>query len=469
MTLNRIPGSFRDPKGYVYVSDKKEIVTRSVTCKETFAFFSENEGAIHELADLGLILPFEVSEKCENLRSPRNDEAVGIITQPCLDMITYPYEWTFAQLKQAAILQLKLNIECLERGWDLSDASSYNVQFRNGVPVHIDILSIIPYQRGSLWEGYNQFCRHYLAPLLLVSQLQIPFNQTLKSNIDGIKLDEFYKLLGVGSYLKHPSLLFHIYFQAKNISKASAIADSAQAEKSNRLSKTAKVALMKEMLNLIQKLHSKSNTYWKEYSSSNSYSEQEKDQKLKFIAENVSKWNIKSVIDIGGNSGDYVHSAFAGGAKKGILCDIDPEALQKAKMPSLKSDLTLHTLCINWCDPSPGLGWKNQERSPLAERIVSSADCVFALALIHHIVLANNVPLSEFMSSLPVSSKYLCIEFIDKTDPMVVGMLRNREDVFSEYNKENFERELATNYEIIDQRPLKDSRTIYFAKKYDDG
>ncbi|HEX2609694.1 MAG TPA: hypothetical protein VHK68_01700, partial [Gemmatimonadales bacterium] len=190
MSWQVVEGSFRDPSGFVYTRDGTlyRQVNRSFA-QEFDAFIAS--GLYEELARDGLL----VAHRQVGLESAANDDAHAVLQPDRIEFISYPYEWSFGQLKDAALLTLTIQERAVGRGFTLRDSSSYNVQFRGGHPVFIDTLSFAPLEEGKPWTAYKQFCEHFLLPLTLMSTRDIRCEALLRSYIDGIPLDFGSRLL----------------------------------------------------------------------------------------------------------------------------------------------------------------------------------------------------------------------------------------------------------------------------------
>ena len=208
-----IAGSFRDPSGFLFY--KNNILYRQVntTYRENYNFFIES-GLYQSLVDSKLLVP-HIEEKTDVICG---DGVYKILKPEVVPFVSYPYEWCFSQLKDAALTTLKIQKIALDFGMSLKDSSAYNIQFVRGKPVFIDTLSFEKYQEGSPWVAYKQFCQHFLAPLALMSFLDVRLNQLLKVFIDGVPIDMASTLLPVKTKLKF-SLFSHIHLHAKTQKK----------------------------------------------------------------------------------------------------------------------------------------------------------------------------------------------------------------------------------------------------------
>jgi ribosomal protein L11 methylase PrmA len=202
-------------------------------------------------------------------------------------------------------------------------------------------------------------------------------------------------------------------------------------------------------------------TYWADYASVNTYSDQEKHQKQAFVRKTMCEWGSRSVLDLGGNSGDYSQAALAGGASRAYCVDGDVDALEVAYARRKAGASGLLPLVIDWSDPSPGQGWAGKERQPLATRL--QVDTVLALAVIHHIVIGGNVPMREFVDQLFAFGKTIIVEFVPKSDPMVQGLLRGRSDIFEDYTEDHLACLLKSRAEIQQIHRLRQGGRVLFA------
>ena len=310
------------------------------------------------------------------------------------------------------------------------------MQFEGGKPIHVDILSLRPYREGEPWMGYNQFSRLFLIPLLLEAWRGLPFQQFLRGSIDGVDLATAVTLLPSWRRWLTLSGLMHITLQAK--SQRATSSDSGTVRRAPSLPKHRYRVLLTEMQRMIAGLESarRQDTYWQQYASVNSYSDESRAVKRQFVADFVRNEKVDTAWDLGGNSGDFSIAALDAGASFVAILDSDLDALEYAYQRTKQDCPGLLPLVMNCVDPSPNLGWKLNERKELSRR--GRPDAIFALALIHHMTIGQNIPLREavqWMTSLAPSG---VIEFVPKSDPMVKQMLLSREDIFSDYDEDTF-------------------------------
>ena len=444
--MSKIRSSFRDPSGFLFFHNN--ILYRQINqvYKKEFDYFIQS-GLYDELVQKDLIITHEEAD----VESPQPDKLYKIIKPQMINFISYPYEWSFSQLKDAATVTLEIAKIALKYDITLKDASAYNVQFFNGKPIFIDTLSFEKYNEGQIWKGYKQFCQHFLAPLALMSHKDIRLGQLSRIYLDGIPLDLTAELLPMRTKSMF-SLWAHIHTHSKNQKNY----EGKNLEvKVKKFSKTKFSGIIESLYSSIQKQNWEiQKTEWGDYYSDTNYTKIAINDKKEIIVELFGK--IKP-----GNIGIFSRIASDKGIQT-ICFDNDPSAIEKNYLEAKqKNEKHIFPLLLDLSNPTPDSGWQNNERISLINR--GPADLVMALALIHHIAIANNVTfelIAEFFSRI---SKKLIIEFIPKSDSQVKRLLATREDIFSEYDKNNFEEEFKKFFKIMEQKEIKESeRIIYY-------
>ena len=416
-------------------------------------------GLYKRLVKEGLLLPF----KEESLdRAPAGD-AYKVLRPSQVPFVSYPYEWCFSQLKDAALATLNIQQIALEHGMSLKDASAYNIQFVSGQPVLIDHLSFERYEERP-WVAYRQFCQHFLAPLALASYTDIRLTQLLRVYIDGIPLDLATRLLPGRAKLS-PQLLGHLYLHAKSQGALADRGENARTERSLRLGKRGLLAVLNGLERAVGKLAwEPKGTEWGEYYAHTNYSKKAFKSKAAAVGKFVRAAKPKTVWDLGANTGEFSRVA-AQRAPLVVASDIDPAAVElNYREVKAGKERRILPLVLDLTNPSGGVGWANRERMSFTER--GPADTGMALALIHHLAISNNLPLAkiaEFMTE--VCRDFLIIEFVPKEDSQVQRLLATREDIFPDYNEEGFEREFSRFFTITAKEPVQGSkRTVYLMK-----
>ena len=354
----------------------------------------------------------------------------------------------------------------LKHGMCLKDASAYNIQFYNGRAVLIDSLSFMQYEEGKPWQGYKQYCQHFLAPLALMSHTDVRLVQLLRVHIDGVPLDLASKLLP-GKTRLSPFLLSHIHAHAKAQQRFGETAEDGSSLEVKSISRKAMEAMMQALHEGTRKLQWKvPKTEWGEYYSATNYENEALQNKEKLVREYLSEINeqILAVHDLGANNGHFSRIACELGYTA-VAWDIDPVAVEKNYL-QLKQDKqpNLLPLLQDLTNPSGAIGWSLAERDSFSERINNGV--VLALALIHHLAISNNVPLTMISAFLKGIAQHVVIEFIPKSDSQVKRLLANRTDIFTEYSQQGFEQAFAKDFDLLRIEQIEGSeRSLYLLQR----
>jgi SAM-dependent methyltransferase len=443
------PGSFRDPSGFVF--RRAGVVYRQIN--HSFAERWDDlatSGLIEALQAKGLVIPHAAAPLDAAMRP---DLAHAVIRPEALDFVSYPYEWSFGQLRDAALLTLEAQSASAEAGFTLRDATAYNVQFRGGRPVLIDTLSFERAQPGAPWTAYRQFCEHFLAPLALMARRDVRCGLMLRDFIDGIPLDLAATLLP-GRTKLNPGLLSHVHLHARAQRRyADRTEEGAAATTGRAMSPLRQRALIDSLRRTVEGLRwEPAGTEWADYAENTSYGDVAAGRKDELVQDFLRAAGGERVWDLGANTGRFSRIA-ADLGRRVVAWDIDPAATE-LHYRRVRADGTtsILPLVLDLGNPSPGLGWANAERRSLRDR--ADADVVLALALVHHLAISRNIPfdhLAEFFAGLAPG---LVVEFVPKGDPMVRRLLATREDVFADYTIEAFRAAFGRRFEILDEQPI---------------
>jgi ribosomal protein L11 methylase PrmA len=426
-------GSFRDPSGCVYLLNGR--VFRIVTpyAAEDFKYV-RSSGLTDQLIAARWLVP--EAQVGPNVVGELGAGASYILEHPRLPFISYPYEWSFSALKAAALRHLDIHLQALDKDVTLSDATAYNIQFQGPEPIFIDHLSFRRYRQGEFWDGHGQFCQQFLNPLLLRSICGIPHNSWYRGSQEGITVLELNYLLPLRSKFSW-NVFIHVTLQARLQNASTKRVPSLQANKRG-LPKTAFRHMLERLQHWIACLQpaDTGQTVWSEYSKQHSYSDDEAAAKKSFVAAFVSATKPAMIWDLGCNTGDYSKVALETGAGLAIGFDSDQGALELAYARAIQEKLNFLPLFLDAANPTPNQGWAEQERRGLATR--STACGLLALAVVHHLAIARNIPLDQVVGWLMGLAPAGVIEFVPKSDAMVQRLLQLRKDIFTDYNQEAF-------------------------------
>ncbi len=438
--------SFRDPHGYVIHSDDKIYRIIKKNYKEIFEHCKKS-GLFQKLIEKKYILDFKESHELEI----NSDDIYKIYNQEKINFISYPYEWSFDMLKDAALLTLQIQKICIEHGVSLKDASSYNIQFQNGTPIFIDLTSFEFYNEEP-WIAYRQFCEHFLGTLALMSKKDVRLSKMLVNYIDGIPLDIVSNLIPKTTFTNF-GLTSHIHTHAKIQKKY----EEKKIEK-KKLKKFQLLGIIQSLESTIKSLKLEQKTEWADYYEDTNYDDESQTKKEELIKQFILKTDSDLVVDFGSNDGKF--SEIVSENSHVISVDIDPIAVNnnykkhRPKILPIIGDLS---------NPSQGIGWENNERQSFIQRI--GKNTCLALALIHHLRITYGIPLKKQFELFSKISKFLIIEFIDKKDSQVIRLLQNREDIFHDYTEKNFLEIISIDFEILQSSRINDThRTLFLLK-----
>ncbi len=457
-------GSFRDPSGRIYIKDDQVFRTIMPVAADDYEAVRAT-GLIEELGDRGwLIGATEVA--IDALESVATD-ASYVVEHPKIPFISYPYEWPFPALKAAALHHLDVHLAAMEKGVTLSDASAYNIQFIGTQPIFIDLLSLRPYQDGEIWGGHRQFCEQFLNPLLLRAKLGLVHNHWYRGTQEGIPAADLRRMLPLRKKLSRNVLLHVVAQSALQNSSATQAKNSEQTIKTGRLPKASMVRMLEGLRRWISTMEpaDTGKTIWQDYANAHSYSDEEVRTKQNLIAEFVRTTSPQTVWDLGCNSGDYSQVAIDAGAKRSIGFDVDQGALEAAFARGQADGLDILPLFFDAANPTPNQGWNQAERQGMSER--ANADGIMALAFIHHLAIARNIPLDDLVGWLMGLAPTGVIEFVPKEDPMVKQLLRLREDIFPDYTLDAFRHHITKRGRIVQDTQVSAAgrRLIQFERK----
>ncbi len=451
----RHTASFRDPSGFLFKRQGTLYRQINKSYRENYDRLMQS-GLYEALVKSELLIPHEEVD----IPPADPDIAFHTIRPKKVVFISYPYEWCFSQLKDAALTTLAIQKLALEHDMSLKDCSAYNIQFHGGKPVLIDTLSFEIYDEGEPWVAYRQFCQHFLAPLALMAFRDVRLSQLMRVYIDGIPLDLASRLLPTRTKL-NLALLTHIHVHASTQQR---YADKTIDKKTikRQMSRMAFLGLIDNLESGVRTLDWKlADTEWGDYYEEEiNYTPAGIEHKKELVRQFLAHIQPANVWDIGGNTGLFSRLASEQGIPT-LSFDIDPAAVeQNYRNCRINGETNLLPLLLDLTNPSPDLGWGNQERRSLFER--GPAHTVMALALVHHMAISNNVPLDWLARLFQQMGQWLIVEFIPKSDSQVQRLLATREDIFPHYTQGGFEQAFGKFFNIHTSSQIKDSERLLY-------
>lgn len=421
------PASFKDPSGFVFQAN-------DINYRQVNKIYAENyellfsSGLYKNLTEKKLLIPH--TEVAENItQSP--DWYKTLLPQQ-INFISYAYEWSFDQLKDAALLTLKVLKIAVEHGMILKDATPFNIQFNDGRPVFIDTLSFEKYDTTKPWIAYRQFCECFLFPLYLEHYLKSDVQKILSTYLEGIPVDITARLLPMKSSL-NMGVWLHVFLQ-NNVKE-----DKGSVGSQGIFDKKKLDHLIEHLKSIIEKfkLNTSINSTWSNYYTETILSKDYLHEKEKIFRSFINEINFENALDAGANDG-YFSQIIAEKKHPVISIDFDNQCINNLYKSVKKNNITnILPLCIDLTNPSPAVGFRNTERQSFIQR--AKADLVTALALIHHLILSKNIPVEDVAAFMEmVTTKYLIIEFVPVSDPKSQELIKNKNS-YHQYDEASFE------------------------------
>jgi hypothetical protein len=439
VSYTRHPASFKDPSGFVFETDGKFY-------RQVNQFYAPQ---YRQLMDSGLYAQLVkqgqlVSHEEIDINFTQDKEWYITIFPEPVNYISYPYEWCFAQLKDAALMTLKILRTSLEYGMILKDATPFNIQFHKGRPIFIDTLSFDSYDPKQPWIAYRQFCQCFLFPLYLEHYLKSDIQKILSTYINGIPVDIIAKLLPLKSRL-NLGVWLHVYLQNTTM------INDKENKSAVRFNKKKLTDLISHLENIIRNFPADKpyKTTWSNYYDDTRLSKEYVDEKEKLVVDMCGQTGAKTVLDLGANTGLFSIKLASLGMTV-VATDTDSRCINKLYLDTTKNNaLNILPLVVDVANPSPAIGFNNRERGAFHERI--QTELVLALALIHHLVIGRNIPLRALAGYFHRIAPQLIIEFVPRQDEKVKQMLKSRPDIFVDYDQENFENYFSLYFTIAEQ------------------
>ncbi len=444
-SMERNPASFRDPSGFVYWRDGKLFRAITPYGKNDFETFTRS-GLAAELMEGRKIVRFQ--------EVPSLDGNTGIELEE-LRFITYPYEWSFSQLRDAALLTLELTLAALEHNMILQDATAFNIAFASGRPVFMDHGSFVAYREGKPWQAYRQFVMHFLAPLLLMKYVDLKCLAFFRTHLEGIPLDFASRLLPWHTRLRLDPLI-HIHLHARLEKRfSSSAAGSGEAQMSRGKLRN----LLCELQNHLASLEiPKQKTEWVDYYDDNNYAADSFRFKEETVERICCRVSPRTTVDLGANTGVFSEIA-ARHSREVIAADIDPQAVERLYRLSRTRCPNIIPMLQDLNNPSPGTGLFNRERSGFHHRC--RGELVLGLALMHHLRVSGNWPLGHIVELFAdMTSEAALAEFVPKSDSQARRLLRSRDDIYDDWTLDRVAEAFQQRFLICNRIPVPNSDRV---------
>ena len=385
---------------------------------------------------------------------------------------SFPYEWPAEMLHAAAALTLELSLSLAPEGFGLKDATPYNVLFRGPTPVFIDVLSFERRDAGDpTWLPAAQFIRTFLLPLLAHRRFGLPLDQVLLTRRDGLEPEEVYRWLGRVERLRAPYLSLismpvwlgkRKAAQSESLYQKKSLKDPEQA----RFILTTMLKGMRRKLNRLAPPAGQSSTWTGYMASNNNYTASHFEAKQKFVAECLREFAPRKVLDVGCNTGHFSFQAARAGAQV-VAIDYDPTVAGAVWRTAAAEKLDVLPLAVNLTRPTPGVGWNNREWPSFLDRAEGAFDAVLMLAVVHHMLVTERVPLDQIVDlAARLTTDLLVVEFVSPEDSMFRHLARGRDELYRGLDAPAFERSFRRRFEIVRSQHLEGTtRWLYVMRR----
>jgi hypothetical protein len=452
LSVSLVDSSFRDPAGFLFRRDGRLFRQVNEVFRDDFEQLSAS-GLYERLANERLL----VRHRDVSLDLAAGPEAYRVLEPEQIPFISYPYEWSFGELRDAALLTLRVQRLAMEHGMSLRDASAFNVQFVGARPILIDTLSFERLVEGRPWVAYRQFCQHFLAPLALMAHRDDRLGRLWQLDVEGVPLDLAGRLLPRHARLRF-GLLVHVVLHGRNVLRHANDPALSDAAKERRFSPRAFAAMVESLESTVRRLK------WREVPTAQDERAPEDAARLEALLERFLDTTQPAMVwDLSAGTGRLSRLA-ATGKRTVIAFDRDHANVEAAyRQAAAGSGDRVLPLRLDLANPTPPIGWANRERHSLSER--GPADLALLCGSVHELAIANNVPLDRLASFLGDIARSLVVEFVPKDDPAVAPLLAAREDIFSDYRQDTFEHAFGRYFRIAEIGELpRSGRTVYLMR-----
>jgi SAM-dependent methyltransferase len=451
--------TFRDPAGSLRITG--EHVLRTVNPRyaaESLRFLQSD--LARRWTDQGDLI-------ATHILSAEEDQPL-LLEHPRVFFPSYPWEWTPGQWVAAGELTLELCRQLLHEGWILKDATPLNILFDGARPVFVDVLSIERRDpRSPLWLAYGQFARTFLLPLAALKHLGWPLTATLTRR-DGYEPVDLYPYLSPSERWRAPlrSLvtLPFLFEKRKGGGGGSAPAKLQQEPEIAAEVLGGNLRAFSKRLRALEPRERDSR--WSDYpTAADHYTERERQQKQEFVDRAMQLLRPGSVLDIGGNTGQYSRIAAGVGARV-VAWDTDVASSDRNWREARRARLPILPLVADAARPTPAVGWCNAESLTLLERARDRFDCVMMLGILHHLLLADQIPIADVAALLAtLTRRSSIVEWVPKTDVRYIDLCRGRDELYQHLNEDLFVEQFTRYFTIVAREELSNGRVLFLFEK----
>jgi len=431
----------------------------------------EGDSAIRTLHPAKQEAALEFVASAFSLRLQLHGDMIGTIVEeegarlvhPRVAVPSYPWEWTPSQWLAAAELTLRLCSEALDEGWILKDATPLNILFVGARPVLVDVLSFEKREPGvAIWLAYGQYLRTFLLPLLMNKMQGWPLSLTMFRR-DGFEPSELAAALSWRQKFS-PAAFWPITLPAWLERRKGA---DTKRPAQRLLAPDAATHVLKGTLKSLRKRTEKAmskvtRSEWSEYQSTlTHYTAEDSAAKQMWVEQALEEMQPRRVLDVGANTGEYSALAASLGAEV-VALERDGAAADRLFRMSRDRGLNVLTLHADLARPTPAAGWENAEQSALLTRLEGQFEMVMLLAVIHHLILMEQIPLDKILAlCAQLTKKHLIVEWVPVSDPMYQSLMRGRDELYGALTEADLLSAAAVYFHPVRQQALSNGRTLF--------
>jgi len=468
--------SFRDPIGNVVVVEKrifrliKKPFGNQITRFIESAFFNQ----CRESGQFPATALFQDTQDIlKEISSRLQPECV--LEHQRIPFAIYPHEWTPNMLFDAGQLTLDMAEDALKNGWMMKDATPWNVLYSDGKPVFCDILSFEPRTGTRIWNAYAQFQRTFVLPLYAHEKLAWPVHAifiTQRDGIDPSSLAPVIKGFRRWAPLELQTIILPAKLSQSQIGQNEPKLQKRSLEQETDNQQLADFVMLRSLNRLRKQLNAvrprrENTSQWSHYENDlQHYTDVDHEAKRNFVSRILTELGNGRVLDIGANSGEYSLLAAKLGASV-VATDFDVTALDKLYTRVKAEELPITPAVLNIARPTPAVGWANNEVDSFLSRAKGEFNTVMMLAVLHHLIVTERVPLEFVIQMLfELEAPNLIIEWVSPDDPRFLQISQTHGDLYSHLTDAVFEQELKKRFLIVEQMPLPNkTRTLYFCTR----
>lgn len=469
--------SFRDPTGNLFLVDSRVIRLVTPEGQDDLQAFLKS-GVSRKFFDSGRVVrSWQIDKEHQHLLpkpimealSCKGKEDVILLEHEKIPFSSYPYEWAPEMLHAAASLTLELAQELQSQGLGMKDATPYNILFNGPKPVFVDILSFEKRDpRDPTWLPYAQFIRTFILPLQASRHLGIGIDQLLMTKRDGVEPEELYRWLRPFKRMIPPCLT--LVTLPTWLGSAHKPSDTSIYRKKLLKDPEKAAFVLRSIFSGLNRALARSKplsrkSTWSDYmEGGNTYTSDTFQAKEAFVERALDEHAPKTVLDIGCNTGHFSMLAARHGSRV-VAIDYDAVVIGQVWQKAMETGLNILPLVVNITRPSPALGWNNQEHSSFLQRAQGSFDMILMLAVLHHMLVTERVPLPEILRVISgITADLVVLEYVDRMDPMFQTLTRGRDHLHTDFTPEYFESACRVRFEILRCQEI-GTRRLYLMRK----